>query len=88
MGCLMASSREYVTDGIEEKRTDEKDRARRLMARNKPFKNYRGPRRMTAHMSVIRKTRPARVNKYVYSLWQLDDGRVVKRRRLNPDYNA
>ncbi len=57
------------------------------MARTKPLK-YRGPRKMVAHMSVIRKARPARVNKYVYSYWQLDDGRVVKRRRLNPDYIA
>ncbi len=84
----MAISRECVTDGIEEKRTDEKDRARRLMARTKPSKKYRGPKRMMAHMSVVCKTKTARVNKYLYSYWQLDDDRIVKRRRLNPDYIA
>ncbi len=43
---------------------------------------------MVAHMSVVPKAKPTRVNKYIYSYWQLDDGRVVKRRRLNPDYIA
>jgi hypothetical protein len=61
-----------------------------MMVRTKPSKkkNYRGPKRMVAHMSVVRKLKPVRVNKYLYSYWQLDDGRVVKRRRLNPDYIA
>ena len=43
---------------------------------------------MVAHMSVVPKAKITRVNKYIYSYWQLDDGRVVKRRRLNPDYIA
>ena len=56
------------------------------MARTKPTKTYRGPKKMSAHMSVVRKMKAGRVNKYLYSTWHLLDGRSVKRRRLNPEY--
>jgi hypothetical protein len=59
-----------------------------LMARIKPTKKYRGPKKLVAHMSVVHKKPILRVNKYIYSIWQLNDGRVVKRRRLNPLYDA
>ncbi len=56
------------------------------MARTKIAQKYRGPKKMAAHMSVVRKAKTEYVNKYVYSLWELSDDRVVKRRRLNPMY--
>jgi hypothetical protein len=59
-----------------------------LMARIKPIQKYRGPKKLAAHMSVVHKKPILRVNKYIYSIWQLNDGRVVKRRRLNPLFGA
>lgn len=58
------------------------------MARTKLTKKIRGPKKIVAHMSVARKSKTEYVNKYIYSLWELSDGRVVKRRRLNPLYSA
>jgi hypothetical protein len=58
------------------------------MARIKPTQKYRGLKKLAAHMSVVHKKPYLRVNKYIYSIWHLSDGRVVKRRRLNPLFGA
>ncbi len=58
------------------------------MARTKLTNKIRGLKRMVAHMSVVPKAKTEYVNKYIYSLWELSDGRVVKRRRLNPLFSA
>ncbi len=58
------------------------------MARTKPTKKYRGPKKMVAYISVVRKAKIVKVNKYLYSEWHMADGRVVKRRRLNPLYGV
>jgi hypothetical protein len=58
------------------------------MARTKLVNKIRGPKKMVAHMAVVRKAKTEYVNKYIYSLWELNDGRVVKRRRLNPLYSV
>ena len=56
------------------------------MARNKI--KYRGPRKLLAAMSIAREKKIKKITKYIYSVWYLLDGKIVKRRRLNPDYVA
>jgi hypothetical protein len=49
---------------------------------------YRGPRKMMAAMSVASKIKSKKINKYIYAVHHLLDGRSVKKRRLNPEYAA
>ncbi len=56
------------------------------MARNKI--KCRGPRKLLAAMTIARNKKIKKITKYIYSVWYLLDGKIVKRRRLNPEYNA
>ena len=43
---------------------------------------------MMAAMSVASKIKTKRINKYIYAVHHLLDGRSVKKRRPNPEYAA
>ena len=73
---------------VEKRRTIIVEQQNHFMARIKNRTKYRGPRKLLAAMTVAPKKKVRKVNKYLYSMHHLLDGRSVRRRRLNPDYNA
>ena len=58
------------------------------MARIKLKPKYKGPRKLLAAMAITPQTKMKKINKYLYSVHHFLDGRSVRRRRLNPDYDA